>query len=76
VGTVLAAVQSYTLGRWVAAAMIDLPLAVPGVGRFVVSGHAARTTSPPVLNNRSLYVSPQRHSWADRHSPDFPPLAS
>ena len=74
VGTVLSAVHSHTLGRWVGAAMIDLPLAVPGVGGFTVSGHDARTTSPPVLNNRSLYVSPQRHSWADRDSAEFPPL--
>jgi hypothetical protein len=59
----------------VAVALLELPLAVPGIGRLTVGGRAARTTSPPVINNRSLYVSPQRHTWADRNSTQFPALA-
>lgn len=74
-GKVLAAVDSPFVGKWVGVVLMDLPLAVPGVGGFVVGGHAARTSSPPVINNRSLYVSPQRHTWADRDSSEFPPLA-
>ena len=75
IGKVLSAGESHTLGKWVCAAMIDLQLAVPGIGGLVVNGHAARTSTPPVINNRSLYVSPQRHTWADRNSSEFPPLA-
>jgi glycine cleavage system aminomethyltransferase T len=75
IGKVLSSGESHTLGRWVAAALLELPLAVPGIGGLTVAGHAARTTSPPVINNRSLYVSPQRHTWADRDSAEFPPLA-
>jgi len=75
VGKVLAAVESPFLMKWVGAALLDLHVAVPGVGGFSVAGQAARTTSPPVINNRSLYVSPQRHTWADRDSSEFPVLA-
>lgn len=74
IGKVLSAGLSHTLGKWIAAALIDLPLAVPGITGLVVGGQTARTTSPPVINNRSLYVSPQRHTWADRNSTEFPPL--
>jgi glycine cleavage system aminomethyltransferase T len=75
IGKVLSSGESQTLGRWVAAALLELPLAVPGIGGLTVAGHPARTTSPPVINNRSLYVSPQRHTWADRDSAEFPALA-
>ncbi len=74
IGKVLSAVPSHTLGRWVAAASLELSLAMPGILGLTVDGHAARTTSPPVINNRSLHVSPQRHTWADRESAQFPPL--
>lgn len=74
VGKVLNAGDSPLLERWVAAALLELPLAVPGVSGFTVNGAQARTLSPPVVNNRSLYVSAQRHTWADRDSDEFPPL--
>lgn len=74
VGKVLNAGESPLLERWVAAALLELPLAVPGVSGFTVKGAQARTRSPPVVNNRSLYVSAQRHTWADRDSGEFPPL--
>ena len=70
----LHAVQSPVVQKWVASAVVELPLAVPGISGLTAGGHAARTSSPPVLNNRSLYVSPQRHTWAERGSPQFPPL--
>lgn len=73
-GTVLSAGFSPFLERWVAAALLELPLAVPGVTGLEVNGAAARTCSPPVLNNRSLSVSPQRHTYADRDAAEFPPL--
>ena len=74
-GTVLSAAESLTLGQWVAAALLELPLAMPGITGLSVGGKSARTVSPPVINNRSLHVSPQRHTWADRESAQFPPLA-
>jgi aminomethyltransferase len=75
VGRVLASGESPVLGRVVTVALVDLPLAVPGLQGFVAGGHAARSVSPPVLNNRSLYVSAQRHTWADRETAGFPPLS-
>ena len=36
---------------------------------------AARSVSPPTLNNRSLFVSPQLHSYATRSGIELPPLA-
>jgi glycine cleavage system aminomethyltransferase T len=75
IGRVLHAVKSPVVQGWVASTLLELPLAVPGIWGLTAGGHAARTSSPPVLNNRSLYVSPQRHTWADRSSPQFPPLA-
>ncbi len=74
IGKLLTAGESHTLKTWVGAALIDLPFAVPGIGGLFIAGQPARTTSPPVINNRSLYVSPQRHTWADRNSAEFPGL--
>ena len=61
------------LDRRVASARLPLALAVPGVP-LSVGGVGARTCSPPILINRSLSVSAQRHTWADRELAGFPPL--
>lgn len=74
VGRVVSAGESTVLGQWVAAALVDLSLAVPGLSGFRVGGQPARSVSPPVLNNRSLHVSAQRHTWADRETAGFPSL--
>lgn len=74
IGKLVAAGESHTLGKWIGAALLEVSLAVPGISGLEINGRAVRTTSPPVINNRSLYVSPQRHSWADRSSTDFPGL--
>ena len=74
VGRVLQAVRSEVAQRFVASALVEVQLSVPGLWGFSVGGHPVRAVAPPVLNNRSLYVSPQRHTWADRDSPAFPPL--
>ncbi len=76
VGKVVSSGESPVLGKWVAAGLLELPVAVPGLSGLRVGGQAARTVSPPVLNNRSLHVSPQRHTWADREAAGFPPLVS
>lgn len=74
VGRVLALGASPVLERFVAVALLDLPVAVPGLSGFRVGGQAARSVSPPVLNNRSLHVNAQRHTWAEREAAGFPPL--
>lgn len=75
IGRVLSAAESFTLGQWVAAASLELSLAMPGISGLTIGGRTARTVSPPVINNRSLHVSAQRHTFADRDSPQFPPLS-
>jgi glycine cleavage system aminomethyltransferase T len=78
IGTVVNAGFSPTRADFAAAAIVDLPYAAAGVGRYAVEHDGARspvrTVSPPVINNRSLYVSPQRHGYAGREGDVFPPL--
>ncbi len=61
---------------WVALALLDAEYAYPGIDDFAVGTEtiSARSVSPPVVNNRSLYVNPQVHSYATRHETDFPTL--
>lgn len=78
VGRVVNAGHSSARGAWVALALIDIAWAHPGIDAFHVHGQngdvQARSVSPPVINNRSLYVSPQLHSYRTRDEFDFPPL--
>ncbi|HTR55070.1 MAG TPA: hypothetical protein VMJ10_30500 [Kofleriaceae bacterium] len=74
VGTVLVSGQSHTRGDWLALALLEPGLAHAGLHGFTCGGIALRTISSPAINNRSLYVDPQRHSWATRESNAFPPL--
>jgi glycine cleavage system aminomethyltransferase T len=76
VGQVVHAVRSPFLGKWVGMATLQLTLAVPGVGGLSINGASAQTTSPPVLTNRSLFVSPQRHTYAEREAAKLPALLS
>lgn len=78
VGRVVNAGYSDSRGEWMALALIDLRWAHPGIDCFEVAGAArparARSVSPPVLNNRSLSVSPQLHSYLTRHEHVLPDL--
>jgi glycine cleavage system aminomethyltransferase T len=77
VGRVVNAGPSPLRGDWVATALVARELAHAGVGGFTVGARAAPFASeaPPVLNNRSLYVHPQRHSYLTRGETDWPPIA-
>ncbi|HSH74213.1 MAG TPA: hypothetical protein VLA09_00800 [Longimicrobiales bacterium] len=76
VGTVLHAGRETLRDAWVALALLDVALASPGIAGLEVgeSRVRARSVTPPVVNNRSLYVNPQVHSYASRHEDDFPPI--
>ena len=78
VGRVVNAGYSSTRREWVALALVDVAWAYPGIDAFHLHGESgdvqARSVSPPVINNRSLYVSPQIHSYRTRDEFDFPPL--
>lgn len=68
VGEVVVFADAPLLGGGVGLALIDLPLAMPGVDGLVAegSGQSVRTVSPPFAVNLSLRVKPQRDSFADR----------
>ena len=76
IGTVLTAGWSSTRNDWVGWALIDVALAWPGIGRFQVGGVAVATCPPPVIDNRSLFVDPRKHTYATRDEQNFPPLVS
>jgi glycine cleavage system aminomethyltransferase T len=59
---------------WVALSLMDLEYAFPGIPDLRVGDREveARSVTPPVVNNRSLYVNPQVHSYASRNEDDFP----
>jgi aminomethyltransferase len=78
VGSVLHAAWSPTREDWLAVALLDRPIAHAGLTGLVAhtpgGAVAVRTISAPAIINRSLYVDPQRHSYATRHTDAFPPL--
>lgn len=74
IGTVLHTDRSPTRGDWLAVAVVDREVAHAGLTGLSVAGVAAQTLSAPSINNRSLYVEPQRHSYASRKTDIFPPL--
>lgn len=78
VGAVLHAAWSPIREDWLAVALLDLSIAHAGLTGLVAHTPAGavplRTLSAPALDNRSLYVDPQRHSYATRDSDAFPPL--
>lgn len=73
-GSVLHAGPSHTRGDWIGLAHLPLALAHAGLAGFSCNGVPVRTASVPAVNNRSLFVDPQRHSWATRDRETFPPL--
>jgi aminomethyltransferase len=74
VGRVVNAGFSPVRGDWVALALLDIACAHPGIAAFRCGADAVpcRSVAPPLLNNRSLAVSPQLHSYQTRHEIDFP----
>lgn len=60
--------------------LLDSPYAYAGIDSYRVmisesgSSIPMLTVSPPVINNRSLYVNPQKHSYAARETYGFPPF--
>lgn len=78
IGSVLVADRSTIRGDWVGWALIDVDLAWPGIRSFCVASAEGpvpiETRSPPLLDNRSLFVDPHRHSFRTGDAEAFPPL--
>ena len=76
IGEVVNAGFSPVREEWVGLALLDVAYAYPDIDPLVIGDQRVegRTVSPPVLNNRSLYVNPQLQSYATRLEDDFPPV--
>lgn len=74
VGAVIHARPSPTRGGWLALALIDRAIAHAGLAGFAAGDVPVHTLSAPSVDNRSLHVDPQRHSFATRATDVFPPL--
>lgn len=76
IGVVTRAERSPVLDRWVVAAMLDAAWAHGGIDRYRVGADRVpvRTMAPPLIDNRSLYVDPRRHTWAARDELEARPL--
>jgi aminomethyltransferase len=74
IGSVIHADYSPIRRQWLALAIVERALAHAGLDGFDIGGVPARTLSAPAIDNRSLLVDPQRHSFASRDTDDFPPL--
>jgi aminomethyltransferase len=74
VGYVLDSGWSFARDEAIGLAMLDVAVSHAGLHGFACGDIDVRTISAPAVNNRSLYVDPQRHAFATRASVDFPPL--
>ena len=70
-GTVLHAWHSALVDRVFGVALLDLGVAWP---HQRLASPPGITAAPPLLDNRSLHLDPQRHSYAGRDIDTFPPL--
>lgn len=81
IGRVVRSEHSPLLDAHIGMVLLDRAYAYSGIDTYVVmpEGDSAsaipiQTVSPPSINNRSLYVNAQKHSYATREKHDFPPL--
>lgn len=79
IGSLVNAGYVVPCGVYAALALLERPYACAGISGFTVETAAGRvpirTVSPPLLNNRSVYVNPQHHRYATRHELALPRLA-
>lgn len=80
VGRVLRSEHSPIIDAYVNMVLLDIAYAYAGIDSYCVrptgGGESIPilTVSPPIINNRSLYVNPQKHTYAARETYGFPPL--
>lgn len=74
IGRVARAAYSHAREEWIASALLDREYAHGGIDRYEVRGARVRTTAPPLIDNRSLYVDPRRHSFQTADEIAFGPL--
>lgn len=79
IGMVINAGFSSVRGDWVASALVDFAYSHPRIRAYAITHGDARvpieTLAAPALNNRSLYINPQQHSYHTRAEVQYPPIA-
>lgn len=79
IGTIVNADRSIVRGDFVGLALLDRAWAHAGIDRYTVLHDGARisvtTASLPLIDARSLFLSPGKHRYADRAQHAFPPIA-
>ena len=73
IGSVINAGNSPVRGQWIGVALVDREMSHVGI-EFTVNGTTVHSVSSPTVNNRSVYIDPQRHSYVTRQGATFPPL--
>lgn len=78
IGKIVNVGYSHIRKEWVGLALIQTPWAFPGIDCYKIVRNSSiipiHTISPPFLNNRSLHVSSQIHSYHNLDEYKFPPL--
>jgi glycine cleavage system aminomethyltransferase T len=78
IGELLDGFHSPVLGCFVGLALLDRGVAHPWIdGIFTRTDRVAlelRVEAPPLIQNRSLFVDPKKHTYAHRHEDRFPPI--
>ncbi len=78
IGCLIHTGYSDTLGKWLALALLEKEWACSGIvfDLHVADKMVGQVTalSAPAINNRSVFVDPQRHSYSTRAGNTFPPL--
>jgi len=79
IGKVLDTMQCIFRDQWIGLGLIETPYAHAGIHCFRAGEHEPcvdlKTVSPPLINNRSLYINPQKHTALERESYEFPKIA-
>ena len=78
IGRIVNAGYSHIRNEWIGLALVQTDWAYPGIDRYKATRDSIlipiKTISPPFLNNRSLHVNSQIHSYHNRNEYEFPPL--
>jgi aminomethyltransferase len=76
IGSVVRAERSPARDEWIVAAMVDVAYSHGGIDCYRVGelDVPVLTVAPPLIDNRSLYVDPRRHTWESRDEIELGPL--
>jgi len=67
IGRLLRVAPPRTLAHWIGLALVETAWAYSGIDAFTVGDQPLHTVSTPFVNNLSLAIKPQQHSYRERH---------